>query len=252
MQPAETSSAGEEEFAGSPGRHLPPTHRARLDPWPLDWRAAGEFIITYIGLVILGLALGWILLGALDGSALSDFDVDTSAWLESIRVPEWDRLTKIGSNFAGTIYVIGALVLLMVLFTWWWRRWRESLTLGTALALEASVFLTVSLTVGRERPAVEQLDVSPPTASFPSGHTGAAFAFYIALAIIVFWNTENPLVRTIAVIGAIVLSVSVALSRLYRGMHFVTDVVVGAGLGVLCVLLAAGIVQRAIARTREE
>lgn len=248
MQPAETSPATKREFTGSPT----PQHRARLDPFPIDWRAVGEFILSYIGLVLLGLALAWILLSVLEGSTLSDFDLNTATRWESVRAPEWNTLTRIGSNFAGTVFVIGAVVALMVLFTWWWRRWRESLTLGTALVLEASVFLTVSLTVGRERPPVEQLDVSPPTASFPSGHTGAAFAFYISLAMIVFWNTDNPVIRTIALVGAIVLPVSVALSRLYRGMHFVTDVVVGAGLGVLCVLLSAGIVQRAIARTREE
>jgi membrane-associated phospholipid phosphatase len=219
-----------------------------LETWPLDWRAGGEMLVAYLVLVGIGFALAWLILETLSGTALTNFDNDAAIWYEAGRSAALDGWTELGSALAGTFNVIGALVVLMAGFVWYWRRWREALTLGLALALEASVFLTVSLTVGRDRPPVEQLDVSPPTASFPSGHTGAAFALYIGLAVIVFWNTDSRLIRAIAVAGAIILPVAVAISRLYRGMHFITDVAAGAVLGILCVVAAIGIVSRAIAR----
>ncbi|MEX2133504.1 MAG: phosphatase PAP2 family protein, partial [Acidimicrobiia bacterium] len=117
------------------------------------------------------------------------------------------------------------------------------------LAVGATAAATVSLTVDRDRPPVEQMDVSPPTASFPSGHTGAAFTLYGILALIVFWNTRRTLPRILAVAGAVIIPVSVAVARLYRGMHYLSDVVVGAGLGIVCIFVVVALVDRAIAQS---
>lgn len=221
-----------------------------LPPWPLRGRALLEVAAAYGGLVIVGLVLGWVLLGPLAGSGLASTDESVAIWLEGVRTDQWNQLTDLGSALSNTSTIIMALVILISSFVLFWRRWREALMLGLALLLESSVFLTVSLTVGRERPPVDPLDVSPPTASFPSGHTGAAFAFYIAIAVIVFWNTKHPLPRALAVAGATLVPPIVAVSRMYRGMHFLTDIVVGALLGVACVLISIGIVMRAIRRRR--
>lgn len=220
-----------------------------MGAWPLDGPAYKQLAGFYVLLVAIGIAIGWILVGPLQGSSIASLDSAVALQLEARRTPMLDALTDIGSALAGTSNVVAALVILMAGMAWYWRRWRESLTLGIALALEALVFVTVSWTVGRERPPVEQLDISPPTASFPSGHTGAAFSLYFALALILFWNTDNLLARAAATIGACLLPISVAVSRLYRGMHYLTDVVVGAGLGVACLFIAAGVVTRATART---
>jgi len=219
-----------------------------LPPWPLRSRALLEITAAYAGLVIVGLVLGWALLGPLAGSGLTSTDDSVALWLEGVRTDQWNTLTDIGSAFSNTSTIIMALVILISSFVLFWRRWREALTLGIALLLESSVFLTVSLTVGRDRPPVQPLDVSPPTASFPSGHTGAAFAFYIAVAVIVFWNTTKPLPRALAVAAATIVPTIVAASRMYRGMHFLSDIVVGALLGVACVLISIGIVVRALRR----
>lgn len=226
--------------------------RPSLPPWPLRGQALLEIAAAYAGLVAFGLIIGWLLLGPLSGSGLAATDHTVARWWDGIRAQQWDGLTDLGSAFSDTATIIVALVVLMTSFVWFWRRWREALTLGVALLLEASVFLTVSLTVGRERPPVEQLDVVPPTASFPSGHTGAAFAFYTALAVIVFWRTTKPLPRAMAIAGAAILPPIVAISRMYRGMHFLSDIVVGALLGLLCVLISIAIVGRAIRRRVSE
>lgn len=226
--------------------------RQKLPPWPFRGRALIEIAAAYVGLVIFGLALGWLLLGPIADSGLAAVDESVAFQLEAGRDEHWDELTAIGSDFSDTITIIAALVILMVSFVWFWRRWREALTLGVALLLESSAFVTISLTVGRERPPVEQLDISPPTASFPSGHTGAAFAFYTALAVIVFWRTDNPLARALAIAGAVIIPSIVALSRMYRGMHFLTDIIVGALLGLVCVLISIVIVDRAVRTQRLE
>ncbi|HEX6299648.1 MAG TPA: phosphatase PAP2 family protein [Acidimicrobiia bacterium] len=216
--------------------------------WPLRGRELMELALAYMTLVTMGLAAGWTLLGPLSDTPLARFDVKLVSWFATVRTSSLDFWSDVGSAFSDTINVIILLTILVVAMTWYWRRWRESLTLGLGVGLEALVFVVVSLVLGRDRPPVTQLDPSPPTASFPSGHVGAAFALYVGLALIVFWNTESRLWRTLAVTLAAVVPLAVALSRMYRGMHFLTDVIGGAMLGLLCLVTAALVVRRGVAR----
>jgi len=219
-----------------------------LGQFPLGGRALIEVVIAFLALVGVGLGLALFFLGPLESTAASDVDTDVVVWFGENRTSTWDTLSDISSSFSDTVVIVVALVLLASLFTWAWRRWRESLTLVLALGLESSVFLAVSSIVGRDRPPMEQLDPSPPTASFPSGHTGAASAFYIGLAVIVFWNTERILPRTLAAAGAVFFPLAVAASRIYRGMHYPSDVIVGVVLGATCLVIAIYIVRRSTPR----
>ncbi len=219
-----------------------------LGQFPMRGRALIELITAFLALVGLGLGLAWLLFGPLESTPIADVDTDVTFWFAENRTATWDTLSDVASGFSDTVTVVVALVLLVSLFAWAWRRWHESLVLALALGLEASVFLAVSSIVGRDRPPVEQMDPSPPTASFPSGHVGAATAFYIGLAVIVFWNTERVWARTLAIAGAVLIPLAVAGSRLYRGMHYPSDVIVGFVLGVICLLIVVFIVRRSMRR----
>jgi undecaprenyl-diphosphatase len=218
--------------------------------WPVRGRTLAEFALAYVALAIFGLGLGWLITGPMSDSGFGRFDTNASVWLEAHRTSFWDAVSRVADSFADTIHVVVVIVALAIAFAWVWRRWRESLILVFGLVLEALVFLTVSLTVGRDRPPVEQMDLSPPTASFPSGHTGAAFTLYGILALIVFWNTDRAMPRVLAVIVAVLVPVSVAVARLYRGMHYLSDVVVGTGLGIACIYVAVTLVDRSVEQNR--
>lgn len=222
------------------------SRRSLSNTWPISGKTLARFALAYAALVMLGLASGWLVTGPIAESRFGSVDTNVSVWLETHRTPFWDTVTRVADSFADTIHVILAIAVLAAAFIWVWRRWREPLALVFGMALEALVFLTVSLTLGRDRPPVEQMDVSPATASFPSGHTGAAFTLYGILAMIVFWNTGRTLPRVLAVAVAVLVPVSVAVARLYRGMHYPSDIVVGAGLGIACIFVAVALVDRAI------
>ena len=227
--------------------HLPATaHR-----WPLDRTALFEMTGVYAFLSIIGIAMGSL---AVSWSQGPDRAVDETAveWWQAQRSPTLDSLTDMGSSMADTA-VLGAIVaIVFLLLAFLWRRRRAAATLGLAMGFEVAVFLTVSTVVGRGRPEVEQLDPAPPTASFPSGHVGASAAFALIITVIVFWNSRRTLWRAMAVIGALTLTVVVALSRMYRGMHFLSDVVGGAMLGAAAAVAACAVVIRALDRKKSE
>ena len=98
--------------------------------------------------------------------------------------------------------------------------------------------------IDRRRPAVPHLDSAPPTSSFPSGHVAAAVALYGALAVVVCLSSRRGWLRAAAIVLAIGIAIAVGLSRLYRGMHFPTDVLGGALLSVLWLTATALVLMR--------
>jgi undecaprenyl-diphosphatase len=118
------------------------------------------------------------------------------------------------------------------------------MAVAAAMLGEVAIFSSTTIVVGRKRPAVPHLDGSPPTSSFPSGHTAASTTLYGLLAIIVFGYTARVVVRALAVAVAVVIPVAIGISRLYRGMHFPSDVGGGILLGVLWFTVVGFVVLR--------
>jgi undecaprenyl-diphosphatase len=117
-----------------------------------------------------------------------------------------------------------------------------------SLILEAASFITVTWLVGRPRPDVPRLEGSPVDSSFPSGHAAAAAA-YGALVVIVFRHTDRRWVRLSVVAICVAIPAIVGLSRMYRGMHYLSDVLAGVVLGVVSVAITSAILSPEVRRT---
>jgi undecaprenyl-diphosphatase len=86
---------------------------------------------------------------------------------------------------------------------------------------------------------VARLDSSPPTSSFPSGHTGAATALFVASALLVAWYVQRRWVKILGITLLTVVPLLVAYGRLYRGMHHPSDVFAAFLNGLACVTIAS-------------
>lgn len=130
---------------------------------------------------------------------------------------------------------------------WGWRtgQWFNSMVLVGSMALAGLLSLLLKVLVDRPRPPDEywQIPDGVHTASFPSGHTLCATTLVLVTGYLV-WRTERSwtvlIWWTVAAIAVIAL---VALSRLYLGFHFLTDVLAGACVGVAVLGVAMGVVR---------
>ena len=158
-------------------------------------------------------------------------------WFEERRRPWLTDLSTAGTWLADTYVVVGVgVVLLAVLAAK--RRWQPFGILFLSLIAEATLYYAVTLAVPRRRPAVEQLEQLRPDASYPSGHSAAAFALYFSIAVAVTCFTRHRWVRHTAWAVVVCAPIIVAVSRVYRGMHHPTDVIAGYSMGVGCVIIA--------------
>jgi membrane-associated phospholipid phosphatase len=184
-----------------------------------------------VALAVVLVALGWLLAKVVHDDGIGRADSSLSRWLENRRSDQLDDVTAVTSEAGGTLTITILAVLTVSYAAWAWRRWREPMLVAVAVAGEVGIFLLVTTLVDRERPPVAQLDEAPPTSSFPSGHTAAAIVLYGALAVLANERARSALVRGLLLTIAVVVPLVVAVSRLYRGMHYLTDVLGGVLLG---------------------
>lgn len=200
-------------------------------------RRTGRVALVLVGAVLLVagavMALGLLVTRVLARSALLSSEVAVNRDLAGSRTPEWNRATLVFTWLAATPTVILIALVAVVVLAKVLHRSREAWYVAICVAGETAAFLLVTLVVERPRPPVVQLDEAPPTSAFPSGHTAASIALYGSIAIVV-WRLVAPyVVRFAATAAAFVVPVLVAGSRLYRGMHVLTDVAAGALLGLI-------------------
>ena len=116
------------------------------------------------------------------------------------------------------------------------------------------VFLTnqlLKLLVHHPRPTAAMIAL-PPTYSFPSGHAAAASALFLTLAFMATAVERRAGPRRLLIGMGLVLSLLVAWSRVYLGVHYFSDVCGGLLLGTAGALIASRMIARQPAETRRE
>lgn len=185
-----------------------------------------------VGLLAALLAAGWALARWATGTDLGAADAALTRWLVAQREPTLDDVSLVVS-FAAETLTVTVLGLAAAGGMWLaWRRWREPLTLAVAVIGEVLIFLATTALVDRERPGVVKLDQAPPTSSFPSGHVAASVVLYGTLALIAWYRLRPGALRKLLVAVAVVLPLAIGIARVYRGMHYISDVLGGLLLGV--------------------
>lgn len=246
------ASRDEAEAKHRPRDRVPPVGRGALDAAPnglADRTGRRSFhhhpvtvatsiaILGYLVLALSIVGLGLLLTHFLLHGTWGRWDEHADVWFVAGRTASLNTVTAVGSTIGSTATVIGVAAL-SVLVLAIRRLWREIGLIVIALTVEVSVFLTAALLVDRSRPTVPRLDPSPPTSSYPSGHTAAAIALWVTLAIVISMHVRNAAVRVAVWMLAFGIPAFVGISRIYRGMHHPTDVLASALLGTGAVLIA--------------
>jgi undecaprenyl-diphosphatase len=153
--------------------------------------------------------------------------------------PGWMRLWMVAATRGGDGWLWCG-VGLAVALDGGTERFRALLAAVLAVSVGIALFLSLKRACGRKRPCAMEPHswatlLPPDQFSFPSGHTITAFA--MALSLGVFYP--------VMLLGLLFCAFSVALSRILLGMHFLSDVLVGAaigsGLGYAAALLLSGL-----------
>lgn len=160
------------------------------------------------------------------------FDRSVGLWMEGLRNPALDLLMKC-STFIGS-FPAQACVAAIVLGWCWLRKDRAAFVgLLAVVAVDESLNRVLKNIFDRPRPTIFEEIATLHSYSFPSGHAMAAVANYGMMAVVV--GRLVPALKKPAYGGTAFLALLIGLSRIYLGVHWVTDVLAGyvAGAAIL-------------------
>ena len=175
---------------------------------------------------ILCFLIGWM---ALFQASAQNWDINTVK-----KVNSWDMhdLSR-GLSHSGLILPVGVPTAMGVyaLIKKDQPLLKEAIYIGTSVIEALGITMAMKYTFDRQRPYQKYPDLihpvsTEPDPSFPSGHTAAAFSLATSLSITYpKWYVIAP---------SAVWACGVGLSRINQGVHYPSDVLTGAAIGVGC------------------
>jgi membrane-associated phospholipid phosphatase len=175
-------------------------------------------------------ALGAGVLAGLDPQVRLDADVSRALYAGDDRSAGLDTLLEV-LTAPGVTWVRA--LLLVPIVVWLVRRGnpRPLLWVVPALLLVGVVTVGLKELVGRARPAFEDGGLDYGGLSYPSGHS-SGIAALVTVGLVLCWPRLAPGARRVAVVAGAALVLLVGLTRMWLGVHFLSDVVGGWALGI--------------------
>jgi membrane-associated phospholipid phosphatase len=220
-----------------------PTASASSGPESLPDRRS---LVVAIVILVLGITII-----ALASDAFFDFATQLKANNPLIRqfdqgVHDWcvTHRNKAGNIFFGVITTLGSPLILNVVISIAvmvkWRKHQRGTALFLALTTAGGYGIQLALKqhYARARPLLAQAVQGAHGYSFPSGHATGSAVVLGAFAYLIIRGKHELHIKVFSVILAALLLVAVCWSRVYLGVHWLTDVIAGAGLGAVWLLAA--------------
>jgi len=152
-------------------------------------------------------------------------------WILGIRNPVLTEIFRVITHLGDwkTILVLG---LVWAGFMTFWGEKKKAISLVLIYVVAIGVNEILKAMIGRGRPPIEEALVLASRNSFPSGH--AVFSVFFFGRLIDYWEekVKSKYKVVLKILGA-GLIMGIIFSRLYLGVHWLSDVVGGAMLGLI-------------------
>jgi undecaprenyl-diphosphatase len=216
------------------GHAVPVTTAQRVHPMGSRLGAAGACALVVV-LLGVGVATGWAPQLRLDA------DVSVALYAGDDRSRAVSVLLAV---LTAPGYTLARVVVFAPVVVWLLRVGRRVDAVWVTVSVLGVGLLTTALKdlVGRVRPPFPGGGAALDSLSFPSGHA-SGIACLVVTALLLAWPVLAPSARRWAVAVGVVLVVLVGLSRMWLGVHYLSDVVAGWAFGAAWALLVAAIGQ---------
>lgn len=162
-----------------------------------------------------------------------------SVLVDGIRNPFVTLVMKFFTNFSNTITIILIAIILFLVI----NDKKVALLIPINLGLITIINQLLKYLFKRPRPVGFRL-IDIGGYSFPSGHAMISTAFYGLLIYIIYNRVKNYKLRVLLIILNLIVIFMVGVSRIYLGVHFCSDVIVGMSISVIYLILFVNFINR--------
>jgi undecaprenyl-diphosphatase len=189
---------------------------------------------TRLLLLVLGAALlayAAVAADVVNSGRLSELDVDVATWVAG-SMPSWAEWLARPFTWLGGAVGVTALVTATTIWLLTRRaRVEAALLVVVAVGIQILVF-SAKHGYARPRPDLGSAIALPSSYSFPSGHAATGIAVFGLLGLLAATLARTRAQRVAAVAAGFALGGLIGASRVVLGVHYVTDVLAGAFLGL--------------------
>lgn len=208
-----------------------------------DWGDRFARLLYPQTLAVLGILTGVLIAFAvvIRLPATYEFDLKVTKAFQVASNPLLNVLAR-WSTFMGNSPILILLAAAAAIFAWAHRRETAAIFIMLSI-LSLPLNMLIKAIVRRKRPEPEHVDVVQHLPrwgfSFPSGHSMGATAVYGTIAFFVLLYVTEYWTKNVVATSLGLLPVCVALSRVYVGAHWMSDVVAGIASGMIVVVALA-------------
>lgn len=203
-------------------------YRDRMTGW---WSPSVRATGLLMGLVVVALQVsqrGWLV----------DVDNAVTASLVGHRTPVADQIALTLTNAFGPVETSCATALVAAVAVARFRSYLSGLIVIVTVGGASVLCVAIKLLLARSRPPIGIQETLETDYSFPSGHVTGAAALFGMLVVVVGMHRSEGVKRWLVCVAVVVVA-AVALSRVYLGVHWLSDVLAGVLLGSATVQIGA-------------
>ncbi len=151
-----------------------------------------------------------------------------------------DRIFALITSWGNAVVIIVGTILLG-LWLLKWKRWEQLIFLDTTVGGAGLLNLVLKQLFARPRPDYPRAYLTAPGFSFPSGHAMVSIVFYGTIAYLACSYLKRFRAKLLVSISALLISGLIGFSRVYLGVHYISDVLAGWAAGMawlaVCILV---------------
>jgi membrane-associated phospholipid phosphatase len=176
--------------------------------------------------------------GVAGGGAVVHLDSAVAMWLHThatgLATEVMSAVTRLGG--ADVLLAVTLVAVLALLLR---RRVAHAAVMVAALAGGEALNWALKAAFERPRPEFSEPLATAAGFSFPSGHAMVSLAVYGALAFVIAARLKSRRTRALVLGSALALVIAIGFSRVYLGVHYVSDVLAGFSAGLAWLILCA-------------
>ncbi|HEY7660589.1 MAG TPA: phosphatase PAP2 family protein [Actinomycetota bacterium] len=199
---------------------------SRLDPATATGLA---LTVALAGVVLAGTVVGLFVWMIRRESGFVNVDLAVERWAETHATALSDDVLEAVTHLGDTETIVAVGIAIAAYGIWRWRKWSVLALVLSVLVGQMLISNTVKIIIDRARPELRPRADFTGT-SFPSGHTTAAAATYLAVALVLAIGS-SPRARAALVGAAVAIGVAVGCTRVLLGVHWFSDALAGLAIG---------------------